>query len=177
MSLIELIKQHASEAATAGDYALVASVLNANDVDVVDDTYYTSRYLVTLLGVDTYRIVSGSLAAIGEVDPLVKDIHQTLNTTGVDFSTELTQGMIDLLGANAGWSQELIDRLKAIGRSKTSLALKELGAAVTAEECEAAWMKDILTATVRDRSATARYGIDGGTITTLEQLNAVLGGA
>ena len=176
MTLLEAIKANASEQATAGDYAAVAAILNAQSINVSDSTYYTSRYLVTLLGPDNYRLVSGSLAAIGSQDPLVKDIHQTLNTTGVDFSTELTQGMIDLLGANAGWSQELIDTLKAIGRSKTSLAIQELGSAVTAEQCEAAWMRDILTATVRDRSATARYGIEGGSITTLEQLNAVLGG-
>lgn len=177
MDLIDLIKQNASEAATAGDYASVADALNANNIDVIDSTYYTSRYLVTLLGVDAYRTVSGSLAAIGDIDPLVKDIHQTLNTTGIDFSTVLTQSMIDQLGAAAGWTQELIDTLKAIGRSKTSLALKEIGAAVTAEQCQAVWMKDILTATLRDRHANARYGIDGGTITTLQQLNAVLGGA
>lgn len=175
MSLIELIKQHASEAATAGDYALVASVLNANDVDVVDDTYYTSRYLVTLLGVDTYRIVSGSLAAIGEVDPLVKDIHQTLNTTGVDFSTELTQGMIDLLGANAGWPQELIDTLKAIGRSQTSIALKELGAAVTAEQCESAWMKSYLADWLENARGNALGKIQSGEISTLEALKTLLG--
>lgn len=175
MNLIELIKQHASESATVGDYSAVAATLNAVNVDVIDSTYYTSRYLVTLLGVDNYRIVSGSLAAIGEMDPLVKDIHQTLNTTGVDFSTPLTQSMIDQLGAAASWPQELIDTLKAIGRSQTSLALKELGVAVTAEQCEAAWMKSYLSDWLENARGNALGKIQSGEISTLETLKTFLG--
>lgn len=176
MSLIELIKQHASEAATAGDYALVASVLNANDVDVVDNTYYTSRYLVTLLGVDTYRIVSGSLAAIGEVDPLVRDIHQTLATTGVDFSTDLTQQMIDQIGAVASWPVEVINQLKAIGRFTRSPAEQYLGAAVTADECQDVWVKSELRDHITNVASNALSKVLSGEIGTLQDLKTYLGG-
>lgn len=177
MNLLDLIKAHASEQATAGNFSDVATILNSATETTEDHTYYTSRKLVTELGVDAYRIVSGTLAAIGEQDPLVKDFHQMLNSTGLPFADPMTQAMLDQIGAVAQWPAPLIAQLKEIGIKTESPAQKHLGGAVTEQECQAAWMADYLLAVLRDRHANARLGLQAGTITTIDQLHAVLTGA
>jgi hypothetical protein len=175
MTLTELINEYARDAANSGQYATATEALNAASIDEIDDTWYSSRYLVTYLGPADYRIVSGSLAAIGEQDPLVKDIHQSLNGEGIDFSTDTTQGMIDQLGAAAGWSAEIIGKLKAIGRWTISPARKHLSRDVTQQEVQDAWVIYTLTNWLGDRTANAQSQINSGSITSTVALRTYLG--
>jgi hypothetical protein len=185
MTLLELINQNASELATAGDWDGVAAALNAPTEEIVDSTMYTDRHLIVTLGPDAFRLVAATLDGLEALDPLVKRVNRLLGSTGVDFSLPLTQGMIDTIylatQANENeayrWSTEVRDALKHVGRRPASIAQVQLGSAVTADQCQAAWMASYLTAVARDRHANARYGIEAGAITTLEQLNAVLSGA
>lgn len=175
MTLAELINEYAREEANSGQYATATATLNTASIAEVDDTWYSSRYLVTYLGATDYRTVSGSLAAIGAQDPLVRDIHQSLNGEGIDFSTDTTQVMIDQLGAAAGWSAEIIGKLKAIGRWTISPARKHLSRDVTQQEVQDAWVKHTLTNWLGDRTANAQNQINSGAITSTVALCAYLG--
>ena len=101
--------------------------LNDRSITLTDNTFYTSRQLVNVLGAAAYRLVSATLAQAQASDPLLTDMFLTLRTTGRNFADPLTQGMIDLLGSAANWPEAVITSLKEIGIKIRSIAELELG--------------------------------------------------
>lgn len=111
MSLINLI-----QATGLSDTAEITAALNAATVEQRDETLKTSRTVLVTLGMDAGRLALGGLQAVAAQDPAMAAMWQALNSGGIDFSHDLTQGTIDALTGLGIWSSEIGDALKAMGR-------------------------------------------------------------
>ena len=143
MSLLSLINQHALSAAQSGDWATVASTLNALSTEVRVTELRTARWLMLQL-TDVVRtengiplteadIVLGTLqsAAI----PRVKAAYDSLCNGGLDLSEDQVQQMIPVLAAAGSWPSGLAEKVMQAGKRPVRL----LDADTTALACEAAW--------------------------------------
>lgn len=130
----------------AGTAQELANHLNAKTIEVKDETFYTSRQLVNVIGPDHYRVVSATINQASQLDPLLADLFTTLKTTGISFADPLTQEMIDQLSVMANWPGEIATLMKEMGIKFYSIAEKELGQDVTELMAE-----ELLAAAGRDR--------------------------
>ena len=137
--LIDLIKTHCLSDAQAGNWSAVAATLNAQTVEVSNDKSWTMADLITLLGAESAAVIGGTIQAAGASNPIFAGAWLALNITGLQLHTDERQAMIAGLADAAGWPAELKAAALAAGLTYTSLA----GEAVTAEECEAAWLLDL----------------------------------
>ena len=140
--LIDLIKTHALQAAQAGDFAAVATVLNAPTVEVRNPKSWTMADLITLLGAESAAVVGGTIQAAGASNPIFAGAWLALNITGLQLHSDERQAMIAGLADAAGWPAGLKAAALAAGLTYTSLA----GSTVTAAECQSAWAVDSLNA-------------------------------
>ncbi len=136
--LIDLIKTHALQAAQAGNWSAVATVLNAPTVEVRNPKSWTMADLITLLGAESAAVVGGTIQAAGVTNPIFAGAWLALNITGLQLHTDERQAMIAGLADAAGWPAELQAAALAAGLTYTSLS------DATAAECEAAWVLDSL---------------------------------
>lgn len=87
------------------------------EVTKTDATLYTGKHVFNILGsVDSYRLVAGTIAAAAAQDPLVRDAQLWLGSTGLDFSSDSTQAMIDQLAVVGSWPAPIMTAIKRIGR-------------------------------------------------------------
>jgi hypothetical protein len=177
--LLNLIRQHALADAEDGDFAAVAATLSARTLAVENTKSWTMSDLINLVGPESAALIGGTIQAAGASNPIFAGAWIALNVTGLQLHTDERQAMIDGLAAAGSWPAELTAAVKAAGVTYTSLA----GRDVTAEECEAEWKKSQLHAIVDDRYQSyvekhnsAKSGIEDSTLTTAEQVNAVLEG-
>ena len=137
--LIDIIKANALAAAQTGDWSAVAATLNAQTVEVRNAKSWTMAELITLLGPESAAVIGGTIQAAGVTNPIFAGAWLALNITGLQLHTDERQAMISSLADAAGWPEGLKAAALAAGLTYTSLA----GEAVTAEECEAAWLLDL----------------------------------
>lgn len=88
----------------------------SQDANVLDGTLYTGKHLIKLLGLDAYRLMSVTISAVAAQDPLVADAQRWLGSTGIDFSDDSTQAMLDVLATVGNWPSEVLAAIKAVGR-------------------------------------------------------------
>ncbi len=170
--LINLIREHCLADAQAGNWSAVAATLNAPTVEVRNPKSWTMADLIGLVQPEGAELVGGTIKAAGESNPIFDGAWIALNVMGLQLHTDERQQMIEGLAVAGGWSDTLKNAVKAAGMTYTSLA----GTAVTAEQCQAAWGQDLIRSLWTARSAVVAEGIHDGTITTIEQILAVIGG-
>jgi hypothetical protein len=140
MSLIDLIKTHALADAQAGNWAAVATTLNAQTVAVRNPKSWTMADLITLLGAESAAVIGGTIQAAGASNPIFAGAWLAMNITGLQLHTDERQAMIAGLADAAGWPAGLKAAALAAGLTYTSLA----GSVVTAAQCQSAWSIDSL---------------------------------
>jgi len=136
--LIDLIKTHALTEAQSGDWSAVAAILNAPTVEVRNAKSWTFADLIGLVQPEGAALVGGTIQAAGVSNPIFASAWIALSVTGLQLHTDERQQMIDGLASAGNWPDQLRDAVKAAGLSYTSLSN------ATAEECEAAWKRDVL---------------------------------
>lgn len=153
--------------------AEIATELNTASIERRDTTRYTWAGLVLKFGTVTVATMRAALNAVPNVGPLVTEI---LTSTGVDFSLDETQGMLDslapTLGANA------VAGLKSIGRQFISPYNADGNLGTVTEQEVAAARLDYITrrdAGVFWSAVQNQIGqmIDAGN--TVEEIKAALG--
>lgn len=174
MSVVNLIKQHALTEATAGNFDAVAAILNAATIEQRTSTKIDFDEFIAAIGTETAEQVLAelSMTQIGE------SLRRRLELSGLDFSDAATIEQLDKVGAKV--TSAVLKKLKELGVRFVSLA----GETVTADQCRDAWSKSTLTAhadalyqSFLNRLATAKTGINDGTLTTTAQVTAAIGGA
>lgn len=135
--LINLIRKHALAAAESGDFAAVATTLNALTTTVTDTTHWSFGLMMSQ-GELPEELVTGIAAAVkvaSQANPLMESAFIAFSTTGLQLHTQERQAMIDVIGA--GLPPEAVAAVKALGvRSAATIV-------TTAEACEAAWIQAI----------------------------------
>jgi len=170
MFLIDLITQHANDEAIAGKWGIVANRLNELKTTIVDTTHW-SFGLMMRQGQLSQELDAGVALAIkeaGKVNPLMESAFITLSTTGLQLHTDDRQGMIEAIGV--GLPTEAVQAIKSLGIRDVAVVV------TTANECKLTWDNQQITSVWNARSAVVAEGIHEGTITTIEQIIAVIGG-
>lgn len=143
--LYDAIKSNALADAQAGDWPSVAATLNAPSVGVRNTELRTTRWLMQQFttvvdqqtGATEADLVLGTLQQ--STVPRVQAALQSMAADGIDLSDPQVQQMIPALGAAAGWSQDLIDRLLVAGFEQRSPAQIAGFGEVTAQQCADHW--------------------------------------
>ena len=153
MDLATLITQTevALTTAQAGNWSGCAAILNAPTVERKDSTPRTSNWISTQLSVPMpggqpgetkADRVLGTIKTVGAKIPRIDAAYHSLcsggRDGGIDLSLPLTQEMIDLLGVEGHWGDELIADIKSRGVWHVSPATAAGLDPVTADQCEAA---------------------------------------
>ena len=154
-NLINLINQHALQAAQAGNWQSVADTLNALTTEVRDTTLRTGRWLMLQLptvvnpqtGMTESDIVLGTLQQ--STIPRVKAAYDSLVNGGIDLSEDQVQQMIPVLAAAVNWPAGLAEKILEAGRKNVPVLLP----ATTAEDCQKAWIVDGCRTTVNALAA------------------------
>ena len=171
--LIKLIREHAPEAAQAGDWSAVAVTLNAPTIEFRDTTLRSTGWLMQQLsrvidpttGMTEADLVLGTLQR--STVPRVRAAYDRMSAVGLDLSDPQVQGMLPLLAAGGGWPAGLADRIKSAGISIVSPAGLSRFGTVTAEQCQAA-SEAAETAVANQRTAAIRQA----RITSIQSLDA-----
>lgn len=175
MTLSNLITQHASPGATAGDWAAVASALNAANVLYRDATPLTYARVRDLLGEPARQAVAATLRAIAasqsQLAGEMADVHLVMlnEQIGLRIDTDDRQSVIDQIATAGGWSDQLRDGVKRLGVRVISVAEAAGYPPVTAVQCQAVWTAEQIRGR-RERwdtaAAAVRSQIESGALTT-----------
>lgn len=134
MNLAELITRDASAAATAGDWAAVAAILNAATVQKTSAGTLTSMARTLASLADSER--EATLAAF-QTTHVGKSGLAKLAATGLDFAHPITIGLIESLRNTL--PSGVADKLLRLGNWTVSPAADAGFGVVTANACEVAW--------------------------------------
>lgn len=194
MSVLSCIMSSAAATthATAGDWAAAATALSLSTRVHTDTTLRTSRWLMiqlaTVLDPQTGATEVDLLITTLENSPIPRsrEAHRLLSGIGLDLSHQDVQAMLPVIGA--GWPPGMVAKIQRFGRWTTA-PWQDAGLPQppTAEEIQAVWepyalkqsleaVADAAYAEFVGRFNLAKTGIDDGTLTTTEQVNAVLAG-
>ena len=130
--LSSLIKEHASEAATKGDWESVAKIINGLTQTISDPTQWSFGLMMSQ-GNLPQMLVAGIADAVkkaGQSNSLIDSAFIAFSTTGIQLHTPERQAMIDAIGAEL--PVEAVAAVKALG-VRTVLVY---GSEVTAEQCQ-----------------------------------------
>lgn len=194
MSLLSCILSSAAATAEAntGDWAAASTALSLATRVQTDTTLRNSRWLMiqlaTVLDPQTGATEADLLITTLENSPIprAREAHRLLSGIGLDLSHPDVQAMLPVIGAN--WPAGMVAKIQRFGRWTTAPWQDAgLGAAPTAEEIQAVWepyaQRQSLEAVADEaymafvtRFNQAKAGIDDGTLTTTEQVTAVLAG-
>jgi hypothetical protein len=194
MSLLNCIlsSNAALVATSAGDWGTVALALSQANRLHTDATLRTSRWLMTqltaVLDPQTGATEADLLITTLEDSPYprAREAHRLLSGIGLDLSHPDVQAMLPAIGAN--WPAGMVAKIQRFGRwTTTPWQDAGLPQAPTAEEIQAVWepyalrqsleaVADAAYAGFIARYNAAKAGIDDGTLTTTEQVAAVLTG-
>jgi hypothetical protein len=165
--LANLINQHALEDAQAGKWDAVAATLNALTQAITVGRVGGKASLSALVtaGIDPNQVI----AAMRSV-PMASELLDTLTATGVDWADDLTAYVMGGLVSAGKITQQTADVMRALSQRTEPVVT------TTAEACESAWRRHQVAAIWTARSAVVAEGIHDGTITTIEQIVAVIGG-
>lgn len=132
--LINLIRQHALEAAETGDFAAVAATLNAlaHTVTVGRVGGKASLSALVAAGIDPSAVITAMRS-----DPMASELLNTLTASGVDWADDLTALVMGRLVESGKITQRTADIMRSLSvRSEAVIS-------TTAEECEAEWVRAI----------------------------------
>lgn len=194
MSVLNCILSHAPAvtAASTSDWAAAATALATASQIRTNTTFRNSRWLMTQLATvldpQTGATEADLLITTLENSPIprAREAHRLLSGIGLALSHPDVQAMLPVIGAN--WPAGMVAKIQRFGRWTTAPWQDAgLGAAPTAEEIQAVWepyalrqsleaVADAAYAEFVTRFNAAKAGIDDGTLTTTEQVNAVLAG-
>lgn len=165
------------------DFAAAASRLNEIAPLQRDTTLRGFGWLSTNMPDDVEAILAGfeaAEAAAGPGGPLVaykfriEETRKLLTTSGIDWSTQLLQDLLPVVGQLCGWSEHLVQRVQGIGVSRVL---------VTAEQVEQEWQAhlareayEVVRKTREDwdaLSANVRSQIEYGQLTREQVIAAV----
>lgn len=156
MSLIQLIREHALQAAQAGDWQTVASTLNGLTNVVRDPTPITYARIRELFGEPVRQLIAGAIRAVAKSDsPLageMEDCHTVLLNEQIGFRLDLDERQMILrqLGSAAGWSSDLVDAVAALG-VRTERIVK-----TDAAECQTVWNQAAIESRIINATALAQ---------------------
>ena len=128
----------------------IATELNAATVPRTDATRYTWAGLALRFGTSTVAAMRAALIAVPNVGPLVDSI---LTSSGVDFSLDETQAMLDSL--SGVFDAQSTAALKSIGRWNVSPYVADGGTGNVTTEQIAVARENIAIEAVRSKLATA----------------------
>lgn len=173
--LISLINQHASSAASAGDWPTVAATLNAANLIHRDATPLTYARVGDLLGEPARQAVAATLRAIAasqsQLAGEMADAHLVMlnEQIGLRIDTDDRQSVIDQIATAGGWSDQLRDSIKRLGVRVISVAEAAGYPQITAVQCQAVWTAE----QIRQRrqrwdtaAASVRSSIESGSLTS-----------
>lgn len=181
--LIELIKQYAGDLAARSEWRDVEAALNLPQIPRKQPTTSLKRF-VTEFGSDTVETV----LTVWSESELGKSLRSQLEIVGLDFTDPYILELIDRLDQASKFGIGIAEKLKSLGViTLTPWQNAGLPQAPTAEEIQAVWepyalrqsleaVADEAYATFVTRYNAAKSGIDDGTLTTTEQVTAVLAG-
>jgi len=161
LDLIQSIEK-ARKAYDAKDDQAVVAVLNEPSIAIPHREKRDRDWLAKTLGPDEARKVLATLRASD--DELVQAEYYAVNSSGVDLSTDLRQGLIAQLGRAARWSPETIQKLLAAGVTRTSPAQQALGRDVTLEDVSRARIHEDLKGRVAKAYNAVIAAIDAGEV-------------
>lgn len=143
MTLYDLMLNHTKTEAEAGDWAGALAILEATSTtEVTNLTSWTIASIMAEIGETDARIVAASVQAAAAVDPIMASAWIALSTEGLSLHAADRQAMIDSLATDSGWSDELTDKVKALGRSTQNVPsiLQKAGlAGATEADLQASW--------------------------------------
>lgn len=90
------------------DYLLGTEFVPTNRQVIVAD-------IIAAVGLDSSRIVLGTLQAAAAQDPVLAAAYQALVTVGISLSGADRQAMIDTLAIAGSWTNEVRNAVKALG--------------------------------------------------------------
>ncbi len=134
----------------------IAKELNTPSVERRDTTRYTWAGLVLKFGTVTVATMRAALNSVPNVGPLVNEI---LTSTGVDFSLDETQGMLDALAPTLG--AQAVAGLKSIGRYLVSPYIADGNLGTVTTDQIAACRAEIAIESVQSKLATVLNEIVG----------------
>lgn len=109
-TLMGLIQSYPDDA----DVNQILADLTAKNIVEKDSTLYTYRTLVIRYGLTFAGTIMAKLDAASASNPLIKATYLAVCSTGIDFSVDAAQGMIDQLTGPL-FTQDEADKLKALG--------------------------------------------------------------
>lgn len=141
--MIELIRQHASAAAEAGDWEEVAAILNALTVEVSDAQPWTYGKIGERLGTQAQLAAADFLRPLAAGNGRLQDAHQLLLLgdgvrTGLRLDLEDRQQELSELQVAFPAAAPLLSAIAQLGRTVRSLVPE----VVTAVQCESVWTTD-----------------------------------
>jgi hypothetical protein len=134
--LINLIKTHALANAQAGNWAGVAAILNAPTP--LEGLRISGKQ--TILGLVSLGRDPDAIRLILESTPSGRGLLDLLPNVGVNWVDPLTLAVLEKNTGDGKLSVADVNALKSLSARSSSLA----GEAVTAEQCQAAWERDVL---------------------------------
>jgi hypothetical protein len=90
------------------DYLLATVSTQTNKQVIVAD-------IIEAVGMQSARVVLGTLQAAAAQDPVLAAAYQALVTVGISLSGDDRQSMLDQLAVAGSWSNEVRDAVKALG--------------------------------------------------------------
>lgn len=135
MSLLPLINQHALNLAQTGNWAGVASTLNAitTTVHVGIVSGRDSLAAIFALGEDANQVIAAMRAV-----PMASVLLDTLISRGVDWSDPMTEQIMSDMVVSGVIKQSVVSALRAL--SERSIGL--FATPVTAGQCQAEWQAE-----------------------------------
>lgn len=169
--LINLIIEHASQEAEAGQFEEVANILNTKSIAVRNTKSWTLGEIEQSLGADAARIIAGAIKGAAALDPLMEFAFVAVSTTGIQLHTDERQAMIAVIGQTANLSAEQISAMQALGLTYQSPAQQAGLGVVGGEQCQEVWA--LHKRLEKLRSLQERFDVIKNQVGTVEQSLAV----
>ena len=154
------------------------ALVNSQQVNRICNDLLTTRSLIINLGVDDATTALNALAQAASSNPMLDAMRITLCSTGIDFSNQLSQSVIDQLATTQLITQELASKLKRLGRWTEPISIQFMGREVTGEDvrtCRDQMHKSALLEAARVRIGRVTAGIATGEINSEAEMVSVFG--
>ena len=172
--LYYLIHDTPAVAASIGDNAAIVDALNEQTEPRTDSTRRDSNWLTNNLTSAEADAVLGTLQAA--TTPRVIAANAMLSGVGIDLSNETVQEMLPQLATAGGWPAGLADTIAAAGVWTESVyeAATARDAVATIEDVAAAFTWHDIHQRLANNYNAARALIDGETVATWAEIEAIL---
>lgn len=162
------------------DVADIVSALNAKTVSKRDETLLTFRAMTVKYGIEFTQDALARFKAAADLDPLLAATYLAICSTGIDFSANVTHGMIDQLVTLNVFTQEIGDKLKGLGRWSISPVEDQFGEGAVATEEEVTHavqeiQRQNLVSRVQRQASQVAGQVRNGSITSWEDAVAAFG--